>query len=258
MSSRLQTILVVAAVLASLLAAGVGRDTSQAATPPKSGQAAVELLECSRGKQPSDRSALFRGSMGQLSGGQSMRMRFQLGERIGRGIWRPVAAPGLGVWHESRPAVQQFAYRQRIDALQKGTAYRVHVSFEWRDSAGNALAETVERSKPCRQGGKLPNLHPRGEQRVDPGPTLDTARYTVQVRNTGLALARHVEVRLRVDGAELDVRTIRSLRSGESRKVRFLGPVCKTTKLIEVDPRDTVREITELDNAMRIPCSRAV
>lgn len=255
MSSRLHT---AAAVLALILSAAVASDVSQAATPPGPGQAAVELRACSRGKLPSDRSALFRGSMGQLPDGHSMRMRFQLGERVGRGIWRPVAAPGLGVWHESRPGVQQFAYRQSIDALQKGTAYRVHVSFEWRDSAGNALAETVERSKPCRQGGKLPNLHPHGRHRVDPGPTRDTARYSVQVRNTGLALARDVEVRLRVDGAELDVRTIGTLRSGESRRVRFLGPVCRSTRLIEVDPRDTVREISEADNTARIPCSSAV
>ncbi|HYJ00445.1 MAG TPA: CARDB domain-containing protein [Thermoleophilaceae bacterium] len=252
MSSRLQLPAIVLALLAfAAVAPGIGR----AATLPGPGQAAVELLECTRGKQPSDRSALFRGAMGQLPDGQNMRMRFQLGERIGRGIWRPVAAPGLGVWHESRPAVQRFAYRQRIDALQKGTAYRVHVTFEWRDSAGTVLAQTVERSTACRQGGKLPNLHPRGEQRVDPGPTRGTARYTVQVRNTGLAVARDVEVRLRIDGAEIDVRTIGALRSGESRKVRFLGPVCRTTRLIEVDPRDTVREITERDNAQRTSCS---
>lgn len=253
MSSRLQA---PAIVLALLVFAGVACDKSQAATLQAPGEAAVELLECAHGKQPSDRSALFRGSMGQLPDGQSMRMRFGLGERVGRGIWRPVAAPGLGVWHESRPAVQQFAYRQRVDALQKGTAYRVHVTFEWRDSAGTVLAQTVERSRPCRQGGKLANLHPRGE-RVDPGPTRDTARYTVQVRNTGLAVAHDVEVRLRVDGAEVDVRTIRSLRSGESRKVRFLGPVCRRTRLIEVDPHDTVREISERDNAQRSACSPA-
>lgn len=250
MSSRLQA----CAIVLALLFAGVASDDGRAATLRAPGEAGVELLECTHGRQPSDRSALFRGSMGQLPDGHGMRMRFQLGERIGRGIWRPVTAPGLGVWHESRPAVQQFAYRQRIDALEKGTAYRVHVTFEWRDSAGNVLAETVQRSKPCRQGGRLPNLHPRGEQRVDPGPSRDTARYTVQVRNTGLAVARGVEVRLRVDGAEVDVRAIGSLRSGESRKVRFLGPVCRTTMRIQVDPHDTVREISERDNSQRSRC----
>lgn len=248
-----------ALALTSCAAAFAGPEPSagQAATPSEPGQAAVEVIECTHGKQPSDRSALFRGSMAQLPEGQSMRMRFQLGERVGRGIWRSVAAPGLGVWHESRPGVLRFAYRQRIDALQKGTSYRVHVTFQWRDAEGSVLAEDVKRSKPCRQGGRLPNLHPRGEQRVDPGPTRGTARYTVQVRNTGLAVARGVEVRLRVDGAEIDVRSIGSLRSGESRKVRFLGPVCRTAQLIEADPRDVVREISERDNSLRVPCPRA-
>lgn len=251
MSSRPQILPV---ALALVVCAGAASGSAWAATTSARDKAAVELLECSRGKKATDRSALFRGSMAQVPDGQSMRMRFQLGERIGRGIWLPVAAPGLGVWHESRPGVLQFAYRQRIDALQKGTSYRVHVSFEWRDAAGNVLASEVKRSKTCRQGGSLPNLLLRGEQRVDPGPTPDTARYTVQVRNTGFAVARGVEVRLRIDGAELDVRKIASLRSGESRKVRFLGPVCRSTKLVEVDPRDTVREISERDNSRRSPC----
>lgn len=243
----------IAVVALALIACAVTAERVQAATASVP-TAAVQLLDCSSGKQASSRSALFRGSMAQVPDGQTMRMRFQLGERVGRGIWRSVSARGLGVWHSSQAGVGQFAYRQRIDALLRGTAYRVHVTFEWQDAQGNRLAQDAKRSKACRQPGSLPNLHPRGGVTLELGQTPDTRRYVVQVRNTGLAIARGVEVRLRVDGAEVDVRSIGSLRSGQSRRLRFHGPVCASSVAVEVDPRDRVRELTESDNSRRMLC----
>ncbi len=251
MSSRTPIAVVTMALIASTC---VSSGAAEAATEPVPGKPAVKLLDCSSGKTPSSRSAVFRGSMVQLPEGEGMRMRFQLGERIGRGVWRAVSAPGLGVWHASLPGVGRFAYRQRIDALRKGTAYRVHVTFEWQDAQGNRLAEAVKRSKACHQPGRLPNLHPRGGLTLRPGPTPDTFRYLVQVRNTGMAVARGVEVRMRVDGAEVDVRSIGSLRSRQTRRVRFVGPVCTGSVKLEVDPDDTVREVTEADNSRRFAC----
>jgi hypothetical protein len=250
---------IAAVTLALIACAGVARDTAGAVTSPSvAATPGVQLLECSTGKQASSRFALFRGAMAQVPDGQGMRMRFQLGERIGHGIWRPVAAPGLGVWHAAQSGVRQFAYRQKIDALQVGTAYRVHVTFEWQDAQGNLLAQEVERSQACRQPGSLPNLHPRGGLTLAPGPTADTRLYEVQVRNTGLATARGVEVRLRVDGAEVDVRSIGSLRSRQARRVRFQGPICDASVTVEVDPHGKVRELTEADNARRMTCAPSV
>jgi hypothetical protein len=244
----------IAVAALALIVSAVSAGHVQAATAPVPGAAAVQLLDCSSGKRASSRSALFRGSMAQVPGGRTMRMRFQLGERIGRGIWRSVSAPGLGTWHASHAGVAQFAYRQRIDALQRGTAYRVHVTFEWHDEQGTRLARDVKRSKACRQPGRLPNLHPRGGVLLAPGPTPDTRRYVVQVRNAGLAIARGVEVRLRVDGAEVDVRSIGSLRSGQVRRLRFHAPVCVRSVAVDVDPHDRVRELTESDNSRRMRC----
>lgn len=253
----------VAAVTAAAIVAvaapslALGGASGRAAAAP-SGAPAVQLTECSTGKRPSDRYAIFRGSMRQMSiagtNTQGMRMSFQLGERIGRGIWHAVPAPGLGVWHTALPGVAQFAYSQKVDGLQVGTSYRVHVRFEWLDGQGKPVGHGRLRSAGCRQPGQLPNLHPFGEWSVKPGPTPETDRFHFQARNTGTAWARGVEVRLRVDGAEVDLRKIGSLRPRASRGVRFVGPVCRQELTFEVDPRNKVRELTEKDNVWRIRC----
>lgn len=252
------TAVAIAATAAPSLALG---DSRQASTTGP-GVPTVQLVECSTGKRASDRYAIYRGSMSPLQtfapSAQGMRMSFRLGERIGRGIWRPVPAPGLGVWHTALPGVAQFAYSQKIDALQVGTSYRVTVYFEWLDGQGKPVVHGQRRSTACRQPGKLPNLHPHGESSIKPGPTPDTERYRFQARNTGLAVARGVEVRLTVDGAEVDLKTIGSLLSRESRGVTFVGPVCKQVVKFEVDPRDRMRELYEKDNVWRIPCSRYI
>lgn len=246
---------IVAALVAAVAVAGSGDRPAAAAKPdPLAAATGVQLLECSTGRQASRRFALFRGSMSQLPTGQGMRMRYQLAERVGRGSWRRVSAPGLSAWHAAQPGVMQFAYRQKIDALQPGTAYRVHVTFEWLDAAGTTVERTLGRSPVCRQRGRLANLHPRDRLSVEPGPTDETRLYAVQVRNTGAVTARKVEVRLRVDGAEVDVRSIRAVQGRTSRGIRFVGPVCARSVTVEVDPRDTVREITERDNTVELAC----
>lgn len=245
---------IVAALAAVIALVALADRPAAAAKPDLAAATGVQLLECSTGKQPSKRFALFRGSMSQVPGGQAMRMQYQLGERVGRGIWRRVSAPGLKVWHAAQPGVQQFAYRQKIDGLAPATSYRVHVTFEWLDAAGRSLGLMVKRSPTCRQPGRLANLHPRGGLTVAAGPTEQTRLYGVQVRNTGTAAARNVAVRLRVDGAEVDVRSIGSLRSRQARGIRFVGPVCSRSVTVEVDPADTVREISERDNTVELPC----
>lgn len=244
-----------AVAVTAFLAFAVAPLSPALAAQPIPGQPAVALVECSTGKQPSSRVAVFRGSMASYPGTQSMRLNFRLRERIGSSrVWKPVRVPALEVLHTSQPGVAQFAYNQRIDALQPGTSYRVSVNFEWLGADGKPFAHATLRSKTCRQPGKLPNLQPYGEWSVNPGPTPDTAYYRFQVRNTGLGVARGVELRLLVDGAEIDVRSFKLLRSRQSAGTRFVGPACRKLIRVEVDPRDRVREISEKDNVWRIPC----
>jgi CARDB len=257
MSSRSQILAATAlAAAVAVTASGptaAGQALHHAAATPTT-DAAVELLECSRGRAKADRWALFRGEMQALASDGRMRMRFRLEERVGRGAWRLISAPGLGVWHESRPGVARFAYRQRIAGLQKGASYRVRVGFEWLDAAGAVVVHEREFSRACRQPGRLPNLTVKGVPVAAPGPTADTVRYSVTIANNGRAAARGVEVRLTVDGAEVDTQPVGLVRSGERRTVGFVGPACATTVGVRADPRGVVREVSEHDNELLVTC----
>jgi len=232
-------------------------DDNGHAAPPKADHGSAELVECTHGKQAKDRRATFRGEMTQLSGSGTpprMQMRFVLSERVGRGAWVGLNAPGIGVWREARPGIVRFAYRQRVVALQKGTSYRALVEFRWLSSDGAVIQRESERSPACRQPGKLPNLKVRDSIAVKPGPTEGTRRYTVKVANTGTVTAQRVEVMLLVEGAEVDTRMIGRLNGGARRSVTFIGPACASRIEGRIDPHAAIRETTERDNAMSTAC----
>jgi hypothetical protein len=215
----------------------------------------VELLECKRGKRAPDRNALFRGEMRSIAGSTAMRMRFQLGERVGRGPWRAVDAPALDIWRYARPGVGRFAYRQRIAALAQGTSYRVWVTFQWHDAAGEIVSRQAVRSAVCRQPGPLPNVRV-GKLASSPGPTAGSVRYAVSIANSGGAPARRVEVRLSVDGSEVDTRRIGIAAHG-SREIGFVGPACVGEVTVEADPNANLREIDRRDNRRKFACPAA-
>jgi hypothetical protein len=251
MSSR------VAIALTAGLAASVALacpTTAMGATADAVADGSVELLECTHGKRAADRNALFRAEMRQVPEGESMRMRFELRERVGRGAWRAVKAPGLGVWRYARPEVLSFAYRQRIAALKRGTAYRALVRFHWHDAAGALIERQAARSPVCRQRGPLPNVRVGGLERF-PGPTADTVRYVVSVVNRGEVPARRVEVSLLVDGAEVDTRGIGTVAARSRREIAFVGPTCTSLIEVRLDPGEKLRELDERDNERSFPCA---
>ncbi len=252
MSSRAPIAATTLAVLALLL---LDVPSGASSTVRTSANVSVDLVECARGKQAKDRQAVFRGQMKQTGDGLRMQMRFALDERVGNGPWTGVKAPGIGVWHEARPGIAKFAYRQRVVALQKGTSYRAAVQFRWLAQDGSTARRELGKSPVCRQPGKLANLKIRDSVSAMPGPTEETLRYAVVVANTGSATATDVEVRLLVDGAEIDTRTLRRLKPGERRVVRFVGPKCVGEVRALADPNLRVRESNERDNLIRTPCS---
>jgi hypothetical protein len=254
MSPRLPSAVATAVAALALLA---GWGTPEAASGvTTTARGSVELLDCNRGKRAVDRDALFRGEMRQVAGGAAMRMRFDLQERFGRGDWTAVDAPGLELWRDAKPGIARFAYRQRIAALQRGTAYRVVVTFQWHDAGGALIAKHAARSPACRQPGRLPNLRVGRVDRL-PGPTAGTARYVVSVLNRGKAAARKVRVSLLIDGAEVDSRGMGTIKAGARREIGFTAPVCASLITVEVDPLGSVREIDERDNARSFACPAA-
>jgi hypothetical protein len=214
----------------------------------------VELLDCTHGKRAADRNALFRGEMRQVPEAATMRMRFNLSERVGRGSWRAVKAPGLGVWRYAQPDVARFAYRQRIEALRRGTAYRVTVTFQWHDAAGDLVERQRATSPVCRQAGPLPNVRVGSLERL-PGPTAGTVRYVVSVVNRGTVPARRVEVSLLVDGAEVDTRGMGKIGARSRREIAFVGPDCTSAVVVELDPHATLRELDRRDNKRSFSCA---
>jgi subtilase family serine protease len=61
-------------------------------------------------------------------------------------------------------------------------------------------------------------------------------------------------VELFVDGAATNVGHIDSIPAGETREVRFTGPICKRRLRAVADPADSVKETLESDNALTLSC----
>ena len=246
------------ATIAALTVGAGGASAGSAAVAAAPGPSAVTLIKCSQGKKASKRSATFRGEMTQIPAAERMRMRFDLQERIGKGKWTGVDSPALRVWRESSPGVTRFAYRQKIEKLNEAASYRTIVRFQWLDASGRTVAKARARSKVCRQRGKLPNLAFAGDIRVGPGPTPETFSYAVRVANNGLVASPRIELALRVNGSEVDVRKVGKLEPGRKRTIRFVGPDCRTVAEAQIDPRNLVREISEADNQIAVPCESAL
>jgi hypothetical protein len=240
------------AVLGIALTFALPQVAGAAASP---GFAKVKLEECSTGKDPAQRWAVFRGEMRQIPEASQMQMRFDLAEKIGKSVWRGVGPLAVGKWHVSDPGIQRFIYRQRVENLKPATAYRMVVHFRWVDADSEQVAQRILRSAPCRQRGKLPNLAVRDDVHLRAGPAEGTYRYAVYIRNNGLKASPPTELRLAVDGAEVDVKRVGRLRSGQKRIVRFVGPACASEVTASLDPNDVVREITERDNVRTTSCS---
>lgn len=229
------------------------------ASATASGPADAFMIGCSRGKQPSARTAFFGGQMDQVPGGERMRMRFALYERIGTSKrWRAIAVPALRGWHVSDPGVKRFIYRQHVDGLKQATAYRMRVQFQWFDAKGERIANTYDDSAVCRQPGRLANLAFRADIHGRPGSVPGTYGYVARIHNNGRAASPQTQIELRIDGAQVDVKSIGRLRPGERRFIRFVGPACVSEVAGRIDLEDAVREITKRDNAVAAPCSQAI
>lgn len=248
----------VALVLAVLIGGLAALPSAQAG--PRTGKAArtvalVRVADCARGPQAADRHAIFRGAMRRVAHTGRMSMRFALQERVGAGRFRTVRAPGLGRWRKSRPGVRRFSHRQRVLELAEGSAYRVVVSFRWHDGDGQVIRRARRRSRSCSQPGPLSNLR---LLRIGGGLPLAGAplfsMYNVRVANRGQVATPRFGVSLAVDGGIVDRQSVGALSPGEVRQLSFAGPACARSLTARADPEDAVRETSERDNVLTVPC----
>jgi len=241
-----------ALALAAPAAGTVAPEATRSATAPV---ATVKVTECVRSE--ANRSVEFRGSMRRVRGTRSMGMRFQLEEKVGDAPFANVSAPELGVWRKSRPGVSRFSYRQGVNALASGSAYRTTVQYRWYSKRGKVVRRARRLSGPCVQPGVLPNLRVAriGGKTVKGSPRL--VRYSVFVANRGRAPSAPTTVSLAVDGSTVDTVPLGSLSPGQETRVFVNGPACTNTVEGRVDSADTVREASEGDNVRSVACPAA-
>jgi hypothetical protein len=234
------------AVVAAFPAAAFARHGVD--SPPSDGTVA-RLVSCD--VTSPNRAATFYARMSSIPGASRLQIRFQLLERLGRESWTRLDVPALRVWHTSQIGVQRFVWRQTVDGLRIGAAYRTHVLYRWLSPTGTVLDTGARDTPVCH--GPLPNLA-LGNLTVKPGPTADTRSYRVSVQNTGKVDADDVEVSLTVDRAVLDMITISHLDAGDTRTLNFTGPVCRNAIRVTTDPSNSIGESIENDNSQLFPC----
>jgi hypothetical protein len=238
----------VIAVLVALPATAFGMPRSDA--PVGLGPAA-RIIGCD--VTSASRSATFYARMDTISGASKLQIRFQLLERLGRDdSWTKLDVPALRQWHTSQAGVKRFGWKQTVDALRIGGAYKARVQYRWISATGTVLDTQTRETPVCR--GPLPNIAVGGLA-VKAGPTSDTSVYRVTIDNTGKTDADQVDVSLSVDKAILDTLTISHLAVGESRTVSFTGPNCHNAVRVKADPGNSIGETVEGDNSVLYGCT---
>jgi hypothetical protein len=221
----------------------------QADTPATSSPVA-KLVTCD--VVSSDRNATFFARMDTIPGASTMSMRFQLLERLGRGApFNKLDVPALRSWHASQAGVKHFGWKQTVDNLRIGGAYKARVIYHWLSASGALIATDQHDTPTCR--GPLPNLA-IGDVTVMPGPTADTRTYRVGIQNTGKVVANDVDVQMSVDKAILDTITLDTVAAGEQRFATFNGPVCRHGIRVTADPDNSIGESVENDNSELFAC----
>jgi hypothetical protein len=241
---RLATVI---AVLVAFPAAALASSRGDTPAPPS---AVARMVACDM-TSPT-RSASFYARMETVPGASKLQLRFQLLERLGRDdTWSKLDVPALRGWHTSQPGVKRFGWKQTVDALRVGGAYKARVQYRWLSAAGAVVSSDSHDTPVCR--GLLPNIAV-GTLTVKPGPTGDTRVYRVIVSNTGKIAASNVDVSLSVDRAILDTVTVSQLAVGESRTVSFTGPNCRRSVRVKADPDNSIGETLETDNSQLYSC----
>ena len=213
----------------------------------------LRVRECQVGDTPRQRAATFYARMTAVKNTDQMAMRFTLIDRSGDGPPSVVDSPALAQWRKSHHGVTRFGYAQQVAGLKQGGAYAVQVQFRWLNARGGVIRSVKRTSGTCRQDGHLPNLSITGVS-AQAGATSGTEIYDVDLTNSGQGTARGAEVDIFVDGAATDGQSVDLVKAGETRTVRFTGPVCRKNLKMVADQGNKLNETNEDDNVLRSRC----
>jgi hypothetical protein len=243
-------VLRIATVLAALAAFPAASVAARSVDTPPAPVLVAKMVACDVAS--SDRAATYYARMDTIPSASKLQIRFQLLERLGRvEPWRKLDVPALRPWHTSQAGVKRFGWKQTVDALRVGGAYKARVQYRWLSATGTVLATATRESPACR--GPMPNIAV-GELSVNPGPTDNTRTYRVGISNTAKVDVTQVNVSLSVDKAILDTVTVAQLAVGETKTVSFTGPVCRHAVRVTADPGNLIGETLENDNSQLFSC----
>jgi hypothetical protein len=240
-------------VIAAALTALLGGTVAARAADPSAGEGApvAKLVACDVGAT-TDRAAAFYGRMDTIPGASKLALRFVLLERLGSDSpWNKLDLPALRQWHTSQAGVERYGWKQTVDNLHLGGAYKARIQYRWLSASGAVLDSQTRDTPVCK--GPMPNLAP-GQLTTKPGPTADTRTYRIEVQNTGKSDADQVDVSLSVDRAMLDTVTLDHLAAGDVGFISFTGPACRRDVGVKVDPGNSIGERFEDDNSQVFSC----
>jgi hypothetical protein len=241
MRTRTVALLIVASALLAPASAGA------------KGPASVKVTQCRTGDDAVDRAVTYRARMRSVPGSARMRLRFVLLARSTGDSPQQLGSENIGGWRKSDAGVTRFSYSQKVRGLDAGVAYRAVVKFRWYDANGKLIKRAKRRSRACKPSGELPNLELLSVK-VSPGKTPGTARYSINIGNTGEGPAEFFVVSLFVNNdAEVDSRTIERMEAGETETIKFNGPACFKLRAV-VDRERSVPETIEDDNVLSARC----
>lgn len=238
----------VTALLLLALAGGASAFAQSAQTSSKPPLRAT-LEACQTGAAPTDRYAVFTGSMPSQPKTASMEMRFDLFERTPGTAFQHVALAKWGIWeHTTKAGVPGFIFTKRVDQLAAPAAYRAVVSFRWKDAGGKVLRSEQRTSAMCRQPDPRPDLHVK---RV----FFDSGKTHVVVRNRGRSAAGPFAVTATLGGGTL-TRSVAGLPQDAQTTVTFPAKACTPgeSATITLDTAGAVDEADEADNAVTVAC----
>ncbi len=117
----------------------------------------ASLVQCLTSGEPAERSATFSGEMTTIPGTTRMSMRIELLERApGETGYRPVLAPGVGVWRTAAPGVKTYKHLEQVTDLAAPAYYRALISFRWQGSHGRIVKRDELRTPRCIQPAPAP------------------------------------------------------------------------------------------------------
>lgn len=128
----------------------------------------VSLVQCLTSAQPAERSVTFAAEMTLIPSATRMSMRIELLEHApGDGGYRPVQAPGVGVWRTADLGVKTYRHLEQFTDLSAPASYRALISFRWLGPHGRVIRHDERQSPRCTQAAPAslkPASSPRSSQ----------------------------------------------------------------------------------------------